>query len=98
MLVIIGRIKSYTGYEAILLTQYTTEKGYKKVEIISNGTAKRKFVHTLVANAFLGEAPDNSYQVHHKDFKCDNNKLENLKYMSVDEHAKIHNAIFKKEV
>ena len=48
-----GRIKSYCGYNAIILKATTTTRGYARVPIVINGISYNKFIHRLVASCFL---------------------------------------------
>jgi len=73
-----GRIKSYnwrnTG-ETRLLTPQINPFGYYVVHLMG----KTKFIHNLVANAFLGDKDD---YVNHKDGNKLNNDPSNLEYVS----------------
>lgn len=94
-----GRVKSYCKYNAIIMKQTISDKGYAKVQIIQNGKPYNKFVHTLVAAAFpeeCGKPLDNTWQVHHIDFDQRNNCSYNLRWKSLAEHTKIHNERSKK--
>lgn len=53
--------------------------GYEKVPINFNGKFGNKFVHRLVANAFLPN-PDNLPEVNHKDKNRSNNHIDNLEW------------------
>lgn len=86
-----ARIKSYAHYKASILKQRFDNKGYARVDIVQNGKSKTKLVHTLVATTFLDNPPSGEFQVHHKDFNPMNNLLNNLCFVSSDEHIKIHN-------
>lgn len=87
-----GRVKSKAQYNAILLKATVSEKGYEKVMIIENNERKNKFVHTLVAQCFLQEPKDKNkeYQIHHKDQNGRNNNVNNLMYVTIQEHYNIH--------
>lgn len=62
---------------------------YRRVEltILVNGVkkGKKKYVHVLVAEAFIGECPE-GYQVDHVDGDKSNNDLSNLEYVSKREN------------
>ena len=87
-----GRVKSKASYNAILLKKTISEKGYEKVQIVDNGKAKNKFVHTLVAQCFIDKPKDKDkkYQVHHIDRNTRNNNATNLMYVSIEQHYKLH--------
>ena len=62
-------------------------KGYQIVSLNRNGR-KNKYVHRLVAEAFL-DNPKNKKEVNHKDFNKKNNCVDNLEWVSQKEN-KIH--------
>lgn len=95
----LGRIKSLerkvrqpvSGYRTIkqkLLKQNEDSKGYLMVNLSGNQTYKTKYVHQLVAIAFLNHKP-NGHQlvVNHKDFNNQNNKSSNLEIVTQRENA-----------
>ena len=61
------------------LTQHTGKNGYKYVNFRIDGKTQHRYVHRLVAEAFL-ENPDMLPEINHKDETRDNNKLENLEW------------------
>ena len=93
-----GRVKSLSGYEAIILKPTITKNGYERLDIIQEGKRSTKLVHCLVAAAFL-PVPDQieGIQIHHKDFNKLNNRADNLQYLSSQQHTKIHMERRKKE-
>ncbi|MFO0958260.1 MAG: HNH endonuclease [Isosphaeraceae bacterium] len=58
-----------------------TDRGYLKVELQLNGKPVRRFVHRLVAEAFLGPCPP-GMTINHIDYDRKNNHLSNLEYMT----------------
>lgn len=88
-----GRIKSYKGYNAKLLSQSTADNGYKRVNADFFGTGKTAnfTVHRLVAEYFV-EKPNVPMCdiVHHKDFNSLNNKSANLEWLSKVDHIEKH--------
>jgi hypothetical protein len=86
----LGRVKSLARYrmnngnsqtfvEERILKPFICGKGYCKVELSKNGTAKPYGVHRLVATAFLTNI-NNYPQVNHKDENKLNNNAENLEW------------------
>lgn len=61
------------GYLSVLVGYKQNKNGHK--------TGIRKYVHRLVAEAFI-ENPDNLPQVNHKDFDKSNNCVANLEWIS----------------
>lgn len=85
-----GRIKSYKGYTAKILTDTTTEKGYKRINADFGTGNHSYFVHRIIAEYFLQPPTKPFSEIHHKDFNRANNKADNLCWLSKAEHTKIH--------
>lgn len=85
-----GRIKSYNGYEAIILNPYMAKNGYKRVDIVQKEQRLSKLVHRLVAAAFLLQPTEIDMQLHHIDGNKENNAASNLLWVTAAEHVKIH--------
>lgn len=62
----------------------TTQKGYLKVQLSVSGKAHWRFVHRLVATAFLGGS---SKTVNHIDGNKLNNRLDNLEWATIKENV-----------
>ena len=88
------RRKAVVGYEGLYTVSESGEvrsvrtgrvlaegawKGYKTVALSKEGRARRVWVHTLVAYAFLGPRPD-GMQIRHRDGVRLNNHYSNLIY------------------
>lgn len=85
-----GRVKSYKGYEAILLNQYKTSSGYNRVDIFQEGSRRSWLVHRLVGITFLPMPESMDHQLHHKDFNKNNCSADNLEWLRPAEHSEIH--------
>jgi hypothetical protein len=67
---------------------FDNHAGYKLINLkFSNKKKKARFLHDLIAQAFLGETPENCI-VNHKDGNKKNNKVENLEYITYSENTK----------
>lgn len=86
-----GRVKSFKGYEAKLLSQRIHNKKYYRTDIVVDGLERSMLVHKLVAMTFLINDKGQDAEIHHKDFNSFNNNVDNLQYLTVAEHRKIHN-------
>lgn len=82
--------KNKQGRLTIIL--YDTDK-YKSVPIKKRNTNSGKVelkVHRVVYTWFHGEVPYGK-EVHHKDFNCLNNSIDNLEALTSEEHRAKHN-------
>ena len=64
-----------------ILKQYNHTKGYKKIEILGI----KKFIHRLVAEAFIPN-PENKPYIDHINNIRDDNRIENLRWVSINEN------------
>lgn len=71
-------VRSYLSEEAILKPNVTT-KGYLQVQIRHDGKIHQKFVHRLVAIAFLPNE-FNYPQINHKNCDKSDNRVENIEW------------------
>lgn len=85
-----GRVISYVSNHAIILKPTITQKGYERLQITIEGQRYNKFVHSLVAAAWLGQPQSLEQEIHHKDFNQRNNNYTNLQYVYKNEHVKKH--------
>lgn len=72
-----------------ILEQYEDKDGYLQVDLHKNGIKEHKSIHKLVATAFIPN-PHNYSDVHHIDHDQTNNRVENLVWLSKQEHYKEH--------
>ena len=84
-----GKVYSLCNGRWKELQQQIDTDGYYYVDLYQDGERNRYRIHKLVAMFFL-ENPENKIIVHHKDFNRKNNNYQNLQFVSVEEHAKIH--------
>lgn len=70
-----------------LIKQYDNKTGYKKVNLYKDGKCYKKYVHRLVAEAFIPN-PDNKEIVNHIDCNRANNTKDNLEWLTQSENIK----------
>lgn len=68
----------------LLMKSHAMSKGYKRVYLCGRGYT----VHRIVAVMFIGLPKDNTHIVGHLNDIPDDNRIENLKWMSIKENAK----------
>ena len=103
----LGRVKSlkrkvYAGrnrmrwqYERILSNNKTNGNGYIVVSLNKESKSKNKYVHRLVAEAFL-ENPNNYKYINHKDQNTFNNNVNNLEFCTAQYNSTYHDAHIKR--
>lgn len=67
------------------LKQVLSRQGYYRVGLWENGKVKRRFVHRLLAEAFIPN-PDKKPYINHKDGNRTNNNIENLEWVTAREN------------
>lgn len=60
--------------------------GYLSVCLRKEGTRKTYTVHRLIMRTFIGEPPEGKNEVDHIDGNRENNRLDNLEYVSKQEN------------
>lgn len=74
-----GQIRSsQKGYAGHLLSQTENHRGYLKVGLTLDGRRVYRFVHRLVADAFIAADPSRPF-VDHRDTDKKNNRADNLR-------------------
>jgi hypothetical protein len=61
-------------------------RGYLTVDLSLDGRIERMYVHRLVAEAFFGPAPSPKHEVNHKNGVIDDNRVENLEWVTPSEN------------
>jgi len=94
-----GKVKSlkrkvYSGknrfrwhYERIMSNKKNNGNGYIVVSLNKNGRSQNKYVHRLVAEAFI-ENPNNLKYINHKDETKSNNNVKNLEWCTAEYNCK----------
>ena len=92
----LGRVKSVERYvkgrysntqrvKEKIKTQSVKDNGYLIVSLYKNNKSSQKYVHRLVAEAFIPN-PDNLPEVNHKDGNKQNNCINNLEWCTSKEN------------
>lgn len=81
-------VKNKDGETYRFFKKTKNEKGYNTVCFTKNGKQKRYQFHRLVLLAFKGLPTKDRYHVNHKNFIRDDNRLENLEYVSPMENIR----------
>lgn len=77
----------YSIKSGIFLRPAKTKKGYMRVMLYNNGQRRSEYVHRIVAQAFLPN-PDNLPEVNHKNEIKNDNRLENLAWISKPDNCR----------
>ncbi len=73
-----GRIRNSAG---LIMKLECTRNGYVRVDLCLSGVCIKTYIHRIIALVFLPSNPDSPY-VNHKDLNKQNNRLENLEWIS----------------
>ena len=86
-LVFKNRVTSYRYDEPLMLKLTVMKNGYLRVNLHENGKNLNAFVHRIVLGAFVGPCP-NGYQACHYNGIKDDNRLDNLGWVTGAENQK----------
>ena len=78
-----GRVRRHKGKN---LSTPLSRDGYPVVNLYTQGRLKTRYVHSLVAESFIGARPE-GMEVCHSDGDSTNNHLDNLRYDTSSENA-----------
>lgn len=78
-----GAIRTYEGHE---LNQAINSSNYKKVSLRKDGKNYNKYVHRLIAEAFIPN-PNNYQEINHIDGNKHNNNIDNLEWVTKSKNA-----------
>jgi hypothetical protein len=82
-----GNVYSYKKNVAKKMIPQKATAGYHYVSLCKNGTRKNRFIHRLMAQAFI-ENPENKLEVNHKNGNKLDNRLCNLEWVTPSENIK----------
>lgn len=80
-----GRVCSRRKDPSVILKAKIIPNGYVQVNLSGSTGRIYRYVHRLVAQAFL-DNPDNLPQVNHIDGRKTNNRIDNLEWVSISEN------------
>jgi hypothetical protein len=87
-----GRVRSHVigtgtkGETHYLKHDRAAKYGHSRVTLSMNRKTERFFVHRLVAAVFIGSPPTPDHQVNHLDFDPQNNRVDNLEWVTLQEN------------
>lgn len=84
-----GNYSEYRLKEKILKPLVFDKYNHVEVELHKDGIREHKQIHRLVAEAFIPN-PNNYDVVHHIDHNTQNNTVENLVWLSTEQHGVLH--------
>ena len=76
-----GRVISYKRSKSKFLALHLNRDGYVLVPFCENGSLSKASVHSVVLRAFMGPPPP-GHECHHKNDIKDDNRLENLEWLT----------------
>lgn len=74
-------------HEEKIIKPYPSHNGYLRVALSKDNKYHKFPVHRLVANAFIGKQPTPQHTINHKDFDRQNNRVDNLEWLTQKENA-----------
>ena len=86
---------SVTRKRWILISQQTQKTGYKVCQLFVEGKKYIKYIHKLIALAYLGECLEN-HEVNHVNRDKTNNHMDNLEYLPKDVHRRMKRGPYQK--
>ncbi len=98
-----GRLRSFQGGEKEgTIIKGSVIQGYRSLNIrITGGKTINRYVHKLVADLFVKRESEDSKYVIHLDFDKQNNRAENLKWVTKDqmvEHNRLNPAVINRQI
>jgi len=85
--VIVRLTKARGTYLGKKISIYKSADGYFKVTLVKDGKPTSRYLHEMVAAAFIGERPPD-HQINHIDGKKENIHPSNLEYCTISENNK----------
>lgn len=79
-------VRNLHRHSRLLKTNCLTNSGYRQACLSKNNVQSYRYVHALVAEAFVGPRP-NGHVINHKDLNRINNCYDNLEYVTQQENT-----------
>lgn len=94
-----GRVLSLCHSKPILLKPWDNNKGqgYLYVDLGVKHFPQKSSIHSLVAKAFIPKEKESQTQIHHKNGKKHDNRLDNLQRVEPKEHTRLDKERRQKE-
>lgn len=84
-----SRVKSFKHHKVIIMKQEKNNKGYARISLSKNGKSQHYLIHRLVAKYFVfNDDPKVKDTVDHIDGNKENNKYNNLQWLSLSDNIK----------
>jgi hypothetical protein len=97
-----GRIKSFQGTDTGKIIKGSIIQGYRSLNIrLPQGKSFNRYIHKIIAEAFLEKPSDKHIFVVHLDYDKQNNHFENLKYVTrieMTEHHRSNPNVLNKKI
>jgi len=77
-----------------IIKPWIRSEGYSYHDLNKNGKRRHFRTHTLVAKAFIGPPPTKKHQINHIDGNKQNNKVDNLEWVTPSENQRHARDIF----
>lgn len=87
-----GNILSFKRRNPYIMEKTHNSDGYVIARLYKNRRAYQIFMHILVATAFIGPKPADGYEVDHINGIRDDNRVENLQWLTQQQNSEKANA------
>ena len=92
----LGRVRSLKFGKERILKNHTLPSGYVQIGLSKNGRVNVKYIHRLVAQAFIENDDETKTQINHRDECKQNNSVDNLEWCTA-QYNMTYNDIHKRK-
>ena len=92
----LGRVRSLKFGKERILKNHTLPSGYVQIGLTKNGRVKMKYIHRLVAQAFIPNSDETKTQINHINEVKSENRVSNLEWCSAQYNV-TYNDIHKRK-